>query len=353
MFLAFKEIKHEKIRYGLIVMMIFLISYLIFMLSSLAIGLAEENTQALESWQTQKVVLNKNANISLSQSVLNKDDLKNASLSKNEAYLGQVPVVVKANKRSSISAQFLGVKRDQFIYQDQELIAGRKSKNKSEVTADQALQLKGYKLGDKIKLNDSKQKYTIVGFVKNAKINIAPIIYGDLATWKKLKVAMPNVVASGIISKNADYKLNHKNAKTYDVKTFINKLPGYTAQNMTFELMIGFLFIISLIIIAVFLYILTMQKMQNYAVMRAQGIPAKTLVAATIGQAVILVVTGAVIGLLLMELTILMMPKSVPMDFTPAIMLAGVGGMLLMGIIGSLIPVRSILKVDPVKAIGE
>lgn len=353
MFLAFKEIKHEKLRYGLIILMIFLISYLIFMLSSLAIGLADENTQAIKSWQTQKVVLNKNANISLSQSVLNEADLKNASLSKDEAYVGQVPVVVKAKGRSSISAQFLGIKTDQFIYQDQELIAGRKAKKKTEVTADEALQLKGYKLGDKIKLNDSKQKYTIVGFVKDAKINIAPIIYGQLATWKKLKVAMPHVVASGIISKNADYKLNHKNAKTYSVKTFINKLPGYTAQNMTFELMIGFLFVISLIIIAVFLYILTMQKMHNYAVMRAQGIPAKTLVVATIGQAVILVVTGAVIGLLLMELTILMMPKSVPMSFTPAIMVAGVAGMLLMGIIGSLIPVRSILKVDPVKAIGE
>ena len=36
MFLAFKEIKREKLRYGLIILMIFLISYLIFMLSSLA-----------------------------------------------------------------------------------------------------------------------------------------------------------------------------------------------------------------------------------------------------------------------------------------------------------------------------
>ena len=50
MFLAFKEIKREKLRYGLIILMIFLISYLIFMLSSLAIGLADENTQAINSW---------------------------------------------------------------------------------------------------------------------------------------------------------------------------------------------------------------------------------------------------------------------------------------------------------------
>lgn len=353
MFLAFKEIKHEKLRYGLIVLMIFLISYLIFMLSSLAIGLADENTEAIESWQAQKVVLNKNANISMSQSILTKDDIAAADLTENEAFVGEMPVVAKSKKRTSISAQFLGVKSNQFIYKSQELVAGRKAKNQHEVTVDEAFKQKGYHLGDKLKLNDSKQEYKIVGFVKNAKINIAPIVYGSLATWKKLRVAMPNVVASAIISKNANYKFNHKNAKTYELKTFINKLPGYTAQNMTFEMMIGFLMIISLIIIAVFLYILTMQKMHNYAVMRAQGIPTKTLVNATISQAVILVLSGVLIGLILMELTTIAMPPVVPMKFTPLIMIVGVVGMLVMGIIGSLIPVRSILKVDPAKAIGE
>lgn len=72
MFLAIKEIKREKLRYGLIILMIFLISYLIFILSALATGLASENTQALESWNAQKVVLNKNANVSMSQSILTK-----------------------------------------------------------------------------------------------------------------------------------------------------------------------------------------------------------------------------------------------------------------------------------------
>lgn len=44
MFLALKEIKREKLRYGLIISMIVLIAYLIFVLTSLALGLAQENT---------------------------------------------------------------------------------------------------------------------------------------------------------------------------------------------------------------------------------------------------------------------------------------------------------------------
>lgn len=352
MFLAFKEIKREKMRYGLIILVIFLISYLIFMLSSLALGLADENTQAIESWKAQKVVLNKNSNISMSQSVLTKTDLKNAKVGKKEAYVGLTPFVAKAKNRPSMSAQFLGIDKDQFIYKDQEVVSGRKAKKNNEITVDQAFEQKGYKLGDKISLNDSKKKYKIVGFLKNAKINIGPIVYGSMATWKKLKVTMPNVKTSAIISQNSNYKFNHKNAKTYDIKTVINKLPGYSAQNMTFELMIGFLFVISLIIVAVFLYILTMQKLHNFAVMRAQGIPSKTLVNATISQSIILMASGVIVALLAMWLTAVLLPAAVPMNFSPAIMVVGTVGMLLMGIIGSLIPVRSILKVDPAQAIG-
>ena len=350
MFLALKEIKHEKLRYGLIILMIFLISYLIFMLSSLAVGLASQNTQAIENWNAQKIVLNKNANISMSQSILTKDDLKNAKIGKNEAIIGQLGIVAKKKGKSSISAQFLGIKKDQFIYQDQDIIAGKKAKNGNQITVDSSFKDKGYKLGDQISLNGSKKKYKIVGFVNNAKINIAPIAYGTMATWKKLRLMAPNVEASGIISKNnLDFKA--KNVKSYDKQTFINKLPGYTAQNSTFELMIGFLFVISLIVIAVFLYILTIQKMPNYAVLRAQGIPSKTLIGATVSQSLILVILGTVLAYLLMLLTVSIMPATVPIDFAPWIMISTFVGMILMGAIGGLIPIRSILKVDPSKAV--
>lgn len=42
MFLAMKEMKYAKLRYGLIIGIMFLIAYVVFMLSGLASGLAEE-----------------------------------------------------------------------------------------------------------------------------------------------------------------------------------------------------------------------------------------------------------------------------------------------------------------------
>ena len=43
MFLAIKEILHEKVRYGLIVTMVVLTSYLMFLLMGMMFGLASEN----------------------------------------------------------------------------------------------------------------------------------------------------------------------------------------------------------------------------------------------------------------------------------------------------------------------
>src|SRR5699024_11398225 len=86
-----------------------------------------------------------NANISMSQSILTKDDLKNAKIGKNEAIIGQLGIVAKKKGKSSISAQFLGIKKDQFIYQDQDIIAGKKAKNGNQITVDSSFKDKGYK----------------------------------------------------------------------------------------------------------------------------------------------------------------------------------------------------------------
>lgn len=132
------------------------------MLSSLAIGLSSQNTQAIESWNTQRVVLNKNSNINMNQSVLTKEDLKNFKMTKKDAVVGELGIVAKAKGHQSVSAQFLGIKKDQFIYKDQDLVAGKKAKKTNEVTVDSSFKDQGYHLGDKISLNGSSKKYKIV-----------------------------------------------------------------------------------------------------------------------------------------------------------------------------------------------
>ena len=352
MFLALKEIKHEKLRYGLVIAMIVLISYLIFILTSLAQGLSSQNTSAIDSWQINQVVLNKDANVSLRQSFLTTQQVNSLKQGKDDALIGQAAVVVKHHNNSNVSATFIGIQPNQFIYKDMRLIKGHKVNQPNQIVVDSSIMNDGYRLGQWVQLNSLTQKYQIVGFVKDAKINISPIVYGNLSDWHNISNLNNNLAASGLVSRDRHYQVNNSDLKAYAVNTFIKNLPGYTAQNTTFEFMIGFLMVISLIVIAIFLYIITNQKLPNYAVLRAQGIPAKTLVINTISQSMILVVSGIGIGALFTWLTSLVIPAAVPMTFNLPVLTAVACGLMIMSVLGAILPVRAILKIDPIKVIG-
>ena len=350
MFLAIREIKHNKLLYGLIVGMVALIGYLIFMLMGLMLGLANENTAAIRSWDTKTVLLNKNANESLSQSLITEDQV--GKLNQHEALVGTTPVVMEktTGRPAKQSIQFMGMAKDQYLYQKKlDLSSGRKPQNNNEIALDESLKEDGYHLGSNVKLNSQVKSFKVVGFVKNAKLNIAPLAIGSLKTWQQLKGVNGLYVASGIFTdRNGSH---HPKLAKYLVHEFIQKLPGYAAQNTTFEFMIGFLMVISLIVIAVFLYILTMQKLPEYAVLRAQGIPVTTLIKATFAEAVLLMVVGVGISLVVTFITGLVIPKAVPMLINwSLIILVGVS-LVILGAIGALLPVRIITKIDPLDAI--
>ena len=349
MFLAIKEIKHAKVHYGLIIAMVTLIGYLIFMLLGLMLGLANENTAAIDAWSTKTVVLSKGANVNLNQSLIKTADLP--PLKAGDSLVGQSPVVISRQTGAAHkqSAQLIGLRADQPIYQHLELVSGHRPQKPRQVVLAANLRTKGYRLGDRIKLAGQKQSLTVVGFAKDGMLNMTPIVYGNLQLWQAVKGG-PQFAASAIFSQRT-FQLDTTALKAYPRATYVNKLPGYTAQNKTFAAMIGFLMIISMIIIGVFLYILTMQKLPNYAVLRAQGIPGRTLTVATVSQAVVLMVSGGLLSLLLTRLTMLGLPASMPFQLSWPLAAGLTGALVLLGTVGALIPVKLIQRVQPLDAL--
>lgn len=240
MYLALKEIKHEKVRYSLIIAMVVLISYLVFILTSLALGLARENTYAIESWDFKRIALNRDADVNLRQSLLTTDQINELKLTKNEALIGQAPIIVKEKGRQKLSATFVGLERSQFVYQQLKLSSGQLPQTKQEVVVDDSFKNDGYKLGDKVYFNSQTTPYTITGFIKNAKLNVLPVVYGSLTAWAELKNVGPNFAASGVLSKDPDFKVTDPKLQVTTQKALIDKLPGYSAQNSTFTFMIAF-----------------------------------------------------------------------------------------------------------------
>lgn len=352
MFLAWREIKREKLRYGLVIAMIVLISYLLFMLVGLMDGLKNENTAAIESWRTETIWLNKNSNDRLTESVLTRYQDASLPQSSHFARIGDQPAKIelaRPHHRHAQTLQFIGLEPTEFIARNRvKLSSGHRVRNNRQLVLDESLKQKGYRLGDRVVLSGSNKQFRIVGFARNAKINISPVAYGTLRAWQQLRGG--NFAASAIISDQQSQKRG-SGMKRYPVQQFINNLPGYTAQNATLQLMIAFLLVISLVVIAVFLYILTMQKKRQYALLRAQGIPAKTLVMATISQSLVLMITGLIIATGLTLLTVQLIPSGIPVMLKANNMLFMGSGLIAIGVVGALLPALMIIRIDPLDAL--
>ncbi len=113
MFLALNEIMHSKLRYALVAGVMFLIAYLVFFLTGLAYGLAQDNRTAVDKWEADSIVLSKDANSNLGMSMITKKIAEEVEGGK-VAYLAQTPGVVLVKtvqkKEKSMLASSVSIK---------------------------------------------------------------------------------------------------------------------------------------------------------------------------------------------------------------------------------------------------
>lgn len=350
MFLAWNEMKHSKLRYGLVVGVIFLIAYLVFFLTGLANGLAQTNRSAVDSWKSDYVILNEQANKNLRMSRFSVD-LKNDVNADKMAELTQASTTIKDKEKNKINVNLFAIKQDEFLRP--KLSEGRHFSKTGEVVADSSLK-KSYqlKIGDKITLGDSTKKLTITGFTDNASFNVQPVLYMTKETLAS--VLADNAQVNTISALVVRGKVNQvpKGLESMTTASFIENLPGYKAQNLTFSFMIGFLIVIAAIVIGIFIYILTLQKKEIFGVLKAQGISNGYLSRMVFAQTFILAILAVSLGLAVTLLSAVFLPTSVPFQVNP-LFFAGISVlMILIAVFGALFSVVSIVKVDPLKAIG-
>ncbi|MBW1604857.1 ABC transporter permease [Lactobacillus sp. Sy-1] len=295
MFLGLNEIKKYKFRYALIGLVLVLIAYLIFVLTGLANGLASSNRLAIDSWNAQQIVLNSEANGSLTQSNLTNQQANKFQNISGHSDITQLSAnVTRPGSSDKLGTQIIGINPNQSIYKELQIETGHKFTNNHQVIVDDSLvKDNGYRIGGWLKIANHAQRYQIVGTTKNAKLSVAPVIYASSTAVQDVKFdknAQPMV--SAIVLKHPADISKVSGTQTMSINAFINKLPGYTAQNNTFNFMIGFLLVITLFIIAIFLYVLTIQKIPFLAVMKVQGISNYYLLKSIVSQALLLAVGG-------------------------------------------------------------
>ncbi|HHB5503458.1 TPA: ABC transporter permease [Staphylococcus aureus] len=349
MFLAWNEIRRNKLKFGLIIGVLTMISYLLFLLSGLANGLINMNKEGIDKWQADAIVLNKDANQTVQQSVFNKKDIENKY--KKQATLKQTGEIV-SNGHQKDNVLVFGVEKSSFLVPS--LIEGHKATKDNEVLADETLKNKGFKIGDTLSLSQSDEKLHIVGFTESAKYNASSVIFTNDATIAKINPRLTGDKINAVVVRDTnwkDKKLNQE-LEAVSINDFIENLPGYKPQNLTLNFMISFLFVISATVIGIFLYVMTLQKTSLFGILKAQGFTNGYLANVVISQTVILALFGTAFGLLLTGVTGSFLPDAVPVKFDVLTLLVFAIVLMIVSVLGSLFSILTIRKIDPLKAIG-
>lgn len=355
MFLAWNEIKRNILRFTLIVGVLMLVSYLVFFLSGLANGLQNMNKSAIDVWEADGIIVTGESDKSLPQSHFDEDVFSLANKNTETANLGFLSAIATVGENSRNVAIF-GVEADEFLMP--EIEDGKSFAKKNEAIASRALEDDGFKIGDTIQLSASDKTLTITGFTDDYKFSAAPVIYTDFDSYREIKFGEINETnekaVSGIVVRtdHLDQVEATEKLETIEMDVFIKNLPGFKEQNLTLNLMISFLFVISAFILAIFLYVLTIQKSEMFGILKAEGISNAYLVRSVLAQTFILSFVGVAIGLGFTLLTGLFLPAAVPVAFSFMEMLWFGVIFIIISMIGALFSVRTIIKIDPLKAIG-
>ena len=379
MFLAINEIRHNRLRYALVVLVILLIAYLVFFLAGLSNGLARENRSAIDSWKADEIVLSDDSNGTLAMSSLDPTQVS-AIRATYKATLSQRSAVVEKDADSSasddssqkIDASLLGIASDGFL--SPAVSDGRMFASDGEAVVDSTLASRyDVGLGDRLVVAQTGGRTVkVVGFTKDAQLSVAPVVYMSSATLAGLFSAgsessnaaagSHGMAASGDAT-TSDGVVNAvvvrgtvrhapSNVAVSSISDFIDDLPGYRAQVLTFGLMIGFLIGIAAMVVGVFVYVLTLQKRAVFGVMKAQGISDAFLGRSIVAQTMILSLVGVIAGAAGTWGTSLALPDAVPYRADPVVIALSGALLIASALMAALFSVSAMSRIDPVEAIG-
>lgn len=362
MFLGLEEMKYFKLRYKLVVGVIVLVAYVAFMLSGLANGLAQGVRQGVDQWEATSIILSGDANKSLNASSLVMDDVTHVKAQNVEPlgqYAGALNKVGENKEADKINISLFGVAENSSI--KPKLVEGRYFENAGEIIIPQNLVDKGIKLGDAVKIGKLDKELKVVGITKQNSFSIVPLIYTSLVQWQELKFSkiiegaqapINGIVVRKTPTNKIKLETTDDHLAKYGIEEFIQKLPGYSEQNLTLNAMIYFLFVITAAIIGIFIYVMTLQKTSLFGVMKAQGISNGYIIKSIIAQTFILGVIGVLIGVILTLLTNLVLPSAIPFELDSTNLLVYSIVLIIVAVLGGVFSIRTVTHVDPMKAIG-
>lgn len=372
MFLAIKELKHAKLRFLMIGMITVLIAWLVFILSGLGNGLSTLAAASFKNMDTDYVVFEKGSRASMSRSVISESlitELKQQSNVTDAAPMGASMGTILNDKAVSeddqkVDIAVLGIIPGSFL--EPHLVEGNplNGSNTQEVIVNDTLKDKGFQIGDTLTFEGTTETVTIIGFVENETYNHVPVIFAPIEKWRAIQFAAPGsdhgvedpvnaIMLQGNKIDASTLNDHYTDTEVVTKSAAVQGMPGYVEESGTIMMMLAFLLAISAFVLAVFFFVLTLQKSNQFGILKAIGASNSFLGKAIVSQVFLLSLVSIVVGILLTYGTALILPEGMPFTLDVKLVVIYAVILLVISVLSSLVSVRKITKIDPLQAIGR
>lgn len=212
--------------------------------------------------------------------------------------------------------------------------------------------------GDRIALGRTEREVAAVA--GDAAHSHTPVVWTTLDDWQQIghdgagPAAQATVIALTTTG-GADLAAGDQAAgtSTLSLDDSLAAIGSYRAENGSLQLMRGFLFAISALVIGAFFTVWTIQRSGDVAVLKALGASTPYLLRDALGQAVVMLVLGTGLGAALAAAAGVLIAGAAPFVLDPATVLVPAAVMIALGALGAALSIRRITAVDPLTALGS
>lgn len=358
MFVAWRDLRFAKGRFALMGAVVVLITLLVGLLSGLTAGLARENTSAITGLAADRLAF---AAPPDGQSV----SFTNSSVKESQWRAW-------AERPGVSSAQPLGIRTlngaagdrtaavSAFGVEPRGPLAPGALEPGSAVLSRSAADDLGVGAGGSVRLGSSLE-VRVAAVEGDASYSHTPVVWVSLDDWQRLGHTGTSLEEQATVialrtGAGADVAAGDGAAGTVtrSLDDALEAIGSYQAENGSLQLMRGFLFVISALVIGAFFTVWTIQRSGDVAVLKALGASTPYLLKDALGQAVAMLVAGTLLGTALaVGAGVLISGSDVPFVLDAPTVLLPALVLIVLGALGAALSIRRITAVDPLTALGS
>ncbi|MFD4374521.1 ABC transporter permease [Streptomyces sp. NPDC058486] len=357
MFVAWRDLRFAKGRFALMGTVIVLITLLVGLLSGLTAGLARENISAITGLPADRIAFAAppaGQSVSFTNSTVTEKQW--TAWAERPGVTGAAPLGIRT--LNAVSGERTAAVSAFGTEPGDGLAPGAVAPGKAVLSESAAEELDA-RAGDAVRLGPLE--VTVAAVAGDASYSHTPVVWTSLDDWQRLGHSGTTTEEQATVialrgGDGADWAAGDAavgtEARTVDGA--LTAIGSYQAENGSLQLMRGFLFVISALVIGAFFTVWTIQRSGDVAVLKALGASTSYLLRDALGQAVLMLVAGTLLGTgLALGIGALVSGGDVPFVLSPLTVLGPAGVIIVLGAVGSALSIRRITAVDPLTALGS